>query len=621
MSILPHTDRLRGFACCVSSWGLALLAVAWLALLGAPPAARAQTAPVVISGTPTNGAVNVPTNSTIVFVFSQDMKTTVTPIASKPGSWVGNFAIVPTNLSVSGSWGADKRTLTLKCSPGWPYQTNITWTLNPPTNGATTVFPQFAGTNKLLLATVSGSFTTAPPPPPLPKIISVSPTNRAVEVPPLSPLVFTFDQDMDTNIQVVASGANNQNCGFSPTGSYSNGLWSADRRTLTFPSLGQLPLGVVIGWDLNPPAAGAPLQNLFGEPVAFTSGSFTVLTNTGGNPAESCQITTTTTFGNYTLAETLRTNIQLSAGTTVPLSNSLPTFFAFVKNPASDRGSKSLDTVTNASLSLPGGSVLVFTNEGLIVPNLGVYSTNTTDSVLMSAFPSGAYVLHLAQLTGLVSTITMTIPTPPPTPLIANYDAAQTIDAGNDFVLQWNSLPPAGPGSFIQLVIYDTYFNRKLIFAAPNPCVSRTLDPGATSVLIPANTFRPGVLYQGVLEFAYNFYHDTNAVPEMIGDGTVLRSTLFPLQTSLAANTATVHPTVSTAALSPNGQPVLTLQGAPGASYTIQRTSSLYTVGRSGISAATWTTVGTVTADGSGNGSFTDTAAPQLPAFYRVLGN
>jgi hypothetical protein len=65
---------------------------------------------------------------------------------------------------------------------------------------------------------------------------------------------------------------------------------------------------------------------------------------------------------------------------------------------------------------------------------------------------------------------------------------------------------------------------------------------------------------------------------------------------------------------------VLTFLGAPGASYTIQRTDSLFTVGRNGITGATWVTAGTVTADGSGFGSFTDTEA-SLPAFYRVLGN
>ncbi|HZR21203.1 MAG TPA: Ig-like domain-containing protein, partial [Verrucomicrobiae bacterium] len=477
---------------------------------------------------------------------------------------------------------------------------------------------------------VSGGFTTAaapPPPPPPPTILSVSPTNGAVNVPPLSPLVFTFDEDMDTNIQVVADTSNTANAGFSPSASYSNGVWSADRRSLTFPSLGQLPLGFVVSWTLNPPGAGLLLQNLAGEPLARSVGSFTVQTNTGGNPSEICQ-TTTSTLGHYSIIENLQSNLQVAANAVVPLSNSLVTFVARATNPQVDRGGSQSDFVTNGSLTLPGGSVLIFTNEFYAIVigktntvsrtgDLGAYYTNSTDLDLAD-FPPGTYVIALQQESGLESTIPLSVPGPPPAALIGNYDAAQAIDPGNDFVLQWNSLPATNPGPFIQLVIRDSY--GKLIFAAPNPCVGRTLDPGATSVLIPANTFRPGVIYQSTLEFAYNFYHKTNAVPELLGDGTVSRTTLFSLRTTLAPNTAPSRPEVSTAALASSGHPMLTIHGAPGASYTIQRTGSLFTAQRGGIGGATWTSAGTITTDGSGNASFTDLTAT-LPAFYRVLSN
>jgi hypothetical protein len=305
----------------------------------------------------------VSTNSSIVFVFYQDMLTTVSPIPSKPGAWVGNFAITPSNLSVSGKWSNDKRTFTVKCTPGWPYLTNVTWTLNPPTNGATLVFSQFAGTNHQLLATVSGTFTTVAPPLPPPNIISISPTNRAVEVPPLSSLVFTFDEDMDTSVQVVATGTSTANCGFSPSGTFSNGVWSADKRTLTFAPLGQLALGVVVSWALNPSFAGAPLKNAYGEPAAYSLGSFTVLTNTGGNPFEICQTTTNTLLGSYSITETLQTNIQVSANVIVPLSNSFASFFAFGKSPGGDKTSPLPYIFTNGSLTLPGGTMLMFTNQ------------------------------------------------------------------------------------------------------------------------------------------------------------------------------------------------------------------------------------------------------------------
>src|SRR5690242_1125118 len=90
--------------------GLISLAGGLLVLLNLPQACWAQTVPMISSVTPTNGAVDVSTNTSIVFVFDQDMNTAVTPIASKPGLWVGNFAVTPTNLSVSGKWSTDKRT-------------------------------------------------------------------------------------------------------------------------------------------------------------------------------------------------------------------------------------------------------------------------------------------------------------------------------------------------------------------------------------------------------------------------------------------------------------------------------------------------------------------------------
>ncbi|HTL18390.1 MAG TPA: hypothetical protein VL793_14235, partial [Patescibacteria group bacterium] len=322
----------------------------------------------------------------------------------------------------------------------------------------------------------------------------------------------------------------------------------------------------------------------------------------------------------------MQTDVQISATTLVPNTNSIASFIAFARSPNPPKRTLATDTVTNGSLTLPDGTVLVFTNETVIVHNgvtnlvgnLGVYDTNLTDTALAADFPPGTYVMRIDQQDEAESTVIMIVPTFPPAPMIANYDAAQAINAGNDFFLQWNSLPATGPSPMIQLSIYDTY--GKLVFAAPNPCVSRTLDPSATSVLIPANTFRPGVIYKGTLEFGYTFYYQTNAVPEMVGEGNVFRTTLFQLQTSFAANTAAVPPNFGTAIVSPTGQPVLTIHGAPGASYTIQRTGSLYTALRGGIGAPTWTTVGTITTDGSGNGSFTDTAAT-LPAFYRVLGN
>src|SRR6185503_19155529 len=87
-----------------------------------------------------------------------------------------------------------------------PFDTTISWTLNPPGG---TIFLPLANASQQVLPTVSGSFKTeiyVPPIPP-PKLVSVTPTNNATDISPSSPVVFVFDQAMDTSIPLQASAA------------------------------------------------------------------------------------------------------------------------------------------------------------------------------------------------------------------------------------------------------------------------------------------------------------------------------------------------------------------------------------------------------------------------------
>jgi hypothetical protein len=145
-------------------------ALAWIAISTA--SLLAQSPPTILTVTPADLSQNVATNSSIVFVFDQDMTTSVFPLASLPGIYNGNFALQPTNLPFSGKWSTDKRTLTVKTTSGWPYGTNVVWTLNPPPTPGVTTGPRFKSATGQELATVSGSFTTAAPPPPPPQLIS-----------------------------------------------------------------------------------------------------------------------------------------------------------------------------------------------------------------------------------------------------------------------------------------------------------------------------------------------------------------------------------------------------------------------------------------------------------------
>jgi hypothetical protein len=116
----------------------------------------AQAAPSLVSVTPANGATNVPVNSTLVFVFDQDMDTSVDLIPSFPPFLVGNFEVTPATAIFLGAWEPDDRTLTCTPVSDLPANTMISWKLNPA--GAPLPLTSAAGQP---LATVSGSFTTA----------------------------------------------------------------------------------------------------------------------------------------------------------------------------------------------------------------------------------------------------------------------------------------------------------------------------------------------------------------------------------------------------------------------------------------------------------------------------
>lgn len=591
-----------------------------LVTLVLPSTTWAQPAPTIVSVTPTNGAINVATNSSIVIVFDQEMKTSTFPFKSQLG-YIGNFDIQPTNLpNVSGSWNmTDKKTLTLTPgTTGWPYASNIVWTLNPPTNGGTLLFPQFAGTNGIVVPTVSGSFTVAPKPPPQPKLAFVFPTNNATEVLPNTAMIFVFDQDMDTSVPIQCSTQSfNGNYSFYLPSAITNGFWS-DKRTITFLSATQINLGTYFTWYLNPVGATIPFRNTFGNPVAPTNGNFTIITSTGGNANEICPPAGATTNGEFLFFKTLQPERQTGPGILAPVPNTTASFVVTVTSPPN--GSKiqpkfSTDEITNGSLTFPDKSVVVLTNLPIIgrgaTGPLGIYDTNTTDIALEANYPPGSYSLNLGQFGQPGSEVPMTLPVSPTHPLIQNFTQAQQIDAGQDFILNWNSLAPDA-GAFVSLTITDAF--GKLIFAAPNPCVPRTLDAAATSILIPANTFKGGLSYLGTLQFGYNFHRSTNAVPHMEGNGSVWQTTSFSLKTVGGYGAITVPPpgTLSAAILT-NHHPQFVIHGIAGRNYVVRRTGNLTN--------PAWTTVGNITLNGAGNFVFEDTdALLQFPVFYEVLG-
>lgn len=574
--------------------------------LGFPSTALSQSGPQIVSATPTNGAVGVATNSPIVIVFDRDMDTTAVLIGSISGAFIGNFEIQPSTVFFTGSWGVDKRTITLQSSAALPFNTTITWTLNPPGG---TLFPPLASATKEPVQTVSGSFQTGvnAAAGPAPKVESVTPANGAADVSPNSELVIVFDLPMDTNVFLTASYPSifvgNYEMQPGSVNFAFQGLWGADSRTLTFKPFGPLPQNTLVNWTLNPPGTTTPLKSAAGQPLLTTNGSFRVLANTGGNTNEVCNPVIPNT-GYYGLTKSFA-HTQVSAAEVIPTAPVPGAFTALVQNHFT-----SPNPVTNASLTLPNGTEATLTNQ---FSNFLHAFYPASEALVDPAYPPGTYILRMSQSGGQEQVIPMNMPqTMASIPMIQNYTEAQAINTAESFTLRWHPFAPLPANAYITLFITDEFGNT--IFQAPNVCLPRELAPSDTSVVIPANYFKPGQRYNGTLAFGLNYYHSTNAMPQMQGNSVIVRSTTFTLQAAGSGGTVPLAPaTFLTYQLLLNGNPEMTMSGTPGESYTVQRSSA--------VTGSVWVNVETVTLDATGKATFEDTTEPLLfPAFYRILG-
>ena len=545
--------------------------------------------------------MNVPVDSDIVIVFDQDMDFTVPPFQSV-SVLVGNYAIQPANVIFSGTWGEDDRTLILDLQGNMPTDTTITWTLNPP-GGA--IVPPFRSQDLVAVATVSGSFRTAANGTggPGPRLVSITPAPGATDVSPTAPMIFEFDQEMDTTVTLIPSSPpffiGNYHITPANISPFFTGSWSADGRTLTFTPTASVPLNTTVNWTLNPTGTSFPLVNLEGQPMAATNGSYRILGDTGGSTNEVCIFPTLT--GAYVLTK-LFDHVQITADEVIPAEEAPATFSAFVQSPAGG------PAVTSASLTFPGGAEIELTNQFGFFTLLESFET---EGELEAAAPAGDYTMRFEQSGQPERVIPMAVPvTLTIVPMVSNYAAAQEIDPARDFTLQWNPFDPRGPGAFIRVTITDGFGN--LIFQAPNPCVPRELEASDTSTVIPANYLRPGVIYRGLLEFGEMFYSSTNDVPQMSGYGAVERQTQFTIQ-AVGSTGGTLPAVFTSFQLLTNGHPQFTLIGSPDTDYDVERTGDL--------TEPDWTVVGTATTDGTGEAAFEDDDdGLTFPAFYRAVG-
>jgi len=545
-------------------------------------------APQIVSVTPADGATDVPASTPLVIIFDRDMDTLLAPI-----SGLGNLTMSPAGIQAMGTWGSDKRTLSLQPIFGpWPINVTVTWTLNPAGVNSFLAVKSASGTP---LATASGSFSTGLG---APVMGSVTPIDNAQAVPTNTTVVFRFSLPMK---KIELPGGTPPAVFFAGEGIERGKFryqWAADGRSLACDYTGGFPRNTRIEWALNPAGAPVILESESGKPLASSTyrGAFT--TGSGGGP---CEPDPLAGWGSYGI--TRRGNyMQESAADPVVSDDIAPFIFgAVVASPALGA------PVTAATLEFPDGTVTNLANFGFF----SFYETFPTEAELLAAYPAGDYTERFTQ-TGLPERVAV-IPSDvefPPVPKVTNFDEAQAVVATQPFTLRWAPFSGAGGDDFISLFVVSDE-TPTVVFRAPDPCVPRSISATDTSIELPANTLLAGRTYHAEILFGKGFLFETNRFPVMFGYGFNYRANSFPMKASGGVTPA--DPAVlSGAELQDNDRIAFDLQGSPNRNYAIQRASRM--------DAGTWSDAGTVATDASGAGHFEDSRlAGAGPLFYRAM--
>jgi hypothetical protein len=414
--------------------------------------------------------------------------------------------------------------------------------------GATGLAGYYKSTEASLSTTEGGTGTDTTPP----QLLYSFPTNGASGVAVIFPVVFAFNEAMQPAQSIVWS-TNVSAANF-------NYEWSDDARTLTCSYLGNLPGSAIITWTLNPSSQPLSFKDVAGNalPANTYTGSFSTVASTN-NPCD--PVDDGRGYGGVTKQLTY---LQTGAGSpTLDLTNP-PVFYAIAASPTNN-------PITTAKLQVPGGPLLTLTNYfGASFMDLEEYASQ---AALDTARPNGTYTLQLTRTTGAPPSAGISLTgSYPPTPQIMNYAAAQAIDPGANFILQWNGFTGATANDAIGLVLHSGLW----IWAAPDACVPRQLTNTATSITIPAGTLQPGTTYDASLTYSRMTYANSNAIPDLSLAAFLNKTVNLQIRTTGSSGSGARF--ISWRVLA-NGSIEFKLQGTPGSSYLLQNTTNFTTWG------------------------------------------
>ncbi len=305
-----------------------------------------------------------------------------------------------------------------------------------------------------------------------PFIVSSVPDTAATGVSPSAPVVFTFSEEMNTNVDATSV----QFLLISPftilATSYS---WNPAHTILTCTPTPAFPANQTIYWGVNG-------ENTNGEPLTGTTDGFFSTGSAGGGTGSGTNQLTSFIVGKQHLYN------QTSTATPV-IDPSVSYVFSAITLLASNR------TATNVSLTLPSTTV---TNliRNFVQPEMFYHSTPSTNLTSFNAtYGTGNYVFNVMS-TASNQQVTVNLPnvTQPNAPHIANYTSAQSVNPTQAFLLSWDAFSGGTAADYISVNIGD-------VFLTANLGTAGALNGTATSVNIPANSLQANSNYDSSIIF------------------------------------------------------------------------------------------------------------------------
>ena len=373
-----------------------------------------------------------------------------------------------------------------------------------------------------------------------PTILSSVPANLATGVSPSASVVFTFSEAMDPDL-TSAQFIDGTSFSFYAT----TETWSSGNKVLTCTPITPFASGRQIIWSVDG-------ENTTGDVLSGnTAGFFT--TGSGGSGGSGSGTNAITTLN---LGKTYNYN-QNSTGAPV-LDADVPYLFSASTTLASNR------TATSITLKLPTAAVTNLSQNFLQRENYYLVYFETNLTTFDSVFPAGSYQF-LVQAATSNQQVNVTLSAPasqPAAPHVANYAAAQAVNASQNFTLTWDAFSGGTAADYVYVTVGNN------VFATASPGVSGALPGTATSVVIPAGRLQAGSNYTASVGF-YRASWSTNA---SYVAGTY-RGTLteFSLVTT---GGVVVHPTLGKVSLS-GGKVGFDVSASSSVAFTVEYATSL----------------------------------------------